>query len=165
VVGVGAAGTYYLTHRGAPAPEEEQIIAASTADSSATENESAESTTVATRKRDTLAKTTLKDAETKESTNTEPVTDPPEEGEVEGICGNVGEERDPISTAPVTKAAVPVTTATAATTAVQTTAIPVWTQFPQTTRIDPNWSPNVDPADWNYDIFADLANNLLYAYL
>lgn len=166
VIGVGAGGTYYLTHRGAPAPEEEQIIAASTAETettSAETDEQAEVTTVRTRKRDTLAKTTLKDAETKESTNTEPVTVPPEEGEVEGINGNNGEEHDPISTAPVTKTATPVTTATAATTAVQTTAIPVWTQFPQTTRIDPNWSPNVDPADWNYDIFADLANNSYYS--
>ena len=156
VVGVGAAGTYYLTHRGAPAPDEEQIIAASTAETettSAETDEQAKVTTVRTRKRDTLAKTTLKDAETKESTNTEPVTDPPEEGEVEGESGNDGEERDPISTAPVTKAAAP------ATTTVPTTAIPVWTQFPQTTRIDPNWSPNIDPAEWNYDIFAELAKN------
>ena len=156
VVGVGAAGTYYLTHRGAPAPDEEQIIAASTAETettSAETDEQAKVTTVRTRKRDTLAKTTLKDAETKETTNTEPVTDPPEEGEVEGESGNDGEERDPISTAPVTKAAAP------ATTTVPTTAIPVWTQFPQTTRIDPNWSPNIDPAEWNYDIFAELAKN------
>lgn len=165
VVGVGAAGTYYLTHRGAPAPDEEQIIAASTADTetiSAETDEQAEVTTVRTRKRDTLAKTTLKDAETKESTNTEPVTAPPEDGEVKGISGNDGEERDPISTAPVTKAAAPVTTATAATTAVQTTAIPVWTQFPQTTRIDPNWYPGIDYGD--YDIFADLASNSYSPY-
>ena len=158
VIGVGAGGTYYLTHRGAPAPEEEQIIAASTAETetaSAETDEQAEVTTVRTRKRDTLAKTTLKDAETKESTNTEPVTAPPEDGEVKGESGNDGDGRDPISTAPVTTATVPATT-------VQTTAIPVWTQFPQTTRIDPNWSPNVDPADWNYDIFADLANNSYY---
>ena len=26
VIGVGAGGTYYLTHRGAPAPDEEQIM-------------------------------------------------------------------------------------------------------------------------------------------
>lgn len=167
VIGVGAGGTYYLTHRGAPAPEEEQIIAASTAETetaSAETNEQAEVTTVRTRKRDTLAKTTLKDTETKESTNTEPVTDPPAEGEVKGESTNGGDERDPISTAPVTKAAAPVTTATAQTTAVQTTAIPVWTQFPQTTKVqeDPNWYPGIDPAEWNYDIFADLANNSYY---
>lgn len=163
VVGVGAGGTYYLTHRGAPAPEEERIIAASTAEASQTESESAEVTTMSTRKRDTLARTTVRDDETKESTNTEPVTDLPEDGEVEGVSGNDGEEREPTTDPPVTKGTTPVTTATApTTTAVQTTAIPVWTQFPQTTRIDPNWHPDIDPADCDYDIFADLAKNSYY---
>lgn len=166
VVGVGAGGTYYLTHRGAPAPEEEQIIAASTAETettSAETDEQAEVTTVRTRKRDTMAKTTLKDAETKESTNTKPVTDPPEEGEVEGISGSDGEEHAPISTASVTKAATPVTTATAATTAVQTTAVPVQTESPQTYKVPDFYpdNPNNDPALRGYDqsaLFADLAS-------
>ena len=163
VVSVGAGGTYFFTHRGVNAPEEEQIIVASTTETettSAETDEQAEVSTMRTRKRDTLAKTTLKDTETKESTNTEPVTDPPENGEVEGVSGNDGKERETIAT--VTKTATPATTAAAQTTAVQTTTIPVWTQFPQTTRIDPNWTPNIDPADWNYDIFADLAKNTYY---
>ncbi|MBR6069899.1 MAG: hypothetical protein IKP78_04840 [Ruminococcus sp.] len=164
VIGVGAGGTYYLTHRGAPAPDEEQIIAASTAETETTSAETdkqAEVTTVPTRKRDTLAKTTIK-GETRESTYTQPVSDPSEDGE----------EREPISDTPVTTATptspAPQTTVTtgkivADSTAVQTTAIPVWTQFPQTTRIDPNWHPNIDPAEWDYDIFADLAKNSYYS--
>ena len=46
-------------------------------------------------------------------------------------------------------------------TTVQTTTIPVWTQFPQTTRIDPNWYPGIDYGD--YDIFSDLAKNSYYS--
>ncbi|SEK28514.1 hypothetical protein SAMN02910353_00367 [Ruminococcus sp. YRD2003] len=165
VVGVGAGGTYYLTHRGAPAPEEERIIAASTAETETTSAETdkqAEVTTVPTRKRDTLAKTTIK-GETRESTDTQPVSDPSEDGE----------EREPISDTPVTTATptspAPQTTVTtgkivADSTAVQTTAIPVWTQFPQTTRIDPNWYPGIDPYDQDYDIFAQLANNSYSPY-
>ena len=167
VVSVGAGGTYFFTHRGVNAPEEEQIIVASTTETettSAETDEQAEVTTMRTRKRDTLAKTTLKDTETKESTNTEPVTDPPENGEVEGVSGSGADERATISTAPVTKAAAPVTTATVPVTTVQTTAIPVWTQFPQTTTVqqDPNWYPGIDYANWDYDIFSDLANNSYY---
>ena len=159
VVSVGAGGTYFFTHRGVNAPEEEQIIVASTTETettSAETDEQAEVTTMRTRKRDTLAKTTLKDTETKESTNTEPVTDPPENGEVEGVSGSSDDERAPISTAPVTKAAAP------ATTTVQTTTIPVWTQSPQTTTVQqaPNWYPGIDYGD--YDIFSDLANNSYY---
>ena len=171
VVGVGAAGMHFLTHRGAPAPEEERIIAASTAETettSADTDEQAEVTTMRTRKRDTLAKTTLRDTETKESTDTEPVTDPSEDGEVKGKCGNDGEERKPITTAS-TNSPAPQTTVTtgkivADSTAVQTTAIPVWTQFPQTTRIDPNWYPGIDPYDQDYDIFAELAKNSYSPY-
>ncbi|MCR5708063.1 MAG: hypothetical protein K6G82_07300 [Ruminococcus sp.] len=165
VVGVGAGGTYYLTHRGAPAPEEERIIAASTAETETTSAETdkqAEVTTVRTRKRDTLAKTTIK-GETRESTDTQPVSDPSEDGE----------EREPISDTPVTTATpaspAPQTTVTtgkivADSTAVQTTAIPVWTQFPQTTKAqeDPNWYPGIDYANWEFDIFSDLANNSYY---
>ena len=165
VVGVGAGGTYYLTHRGAPAPEEERIIAASTAvteTTSAETDKQAEVTTVPTRKRDTLAKTTIK-GETRESTDTQPVSDPSEDGE----------ERELISDPPVTTATptspAPQTTVTtgktvADSTAVQTTVIPVWTQFPQTTRIDPNWYPGIDPYDQDYDIFAQLANNSYSPY-
>lgn len=163
VVGVGAGGTYYLTHRGAPAPEEERIIAASTAvteTTSAETDKQAEVTTVPTRKRDTPAKTAIK-GETRESTDTQPVSDPSEDGE----------EREPISDPHVTTATpaspAPQTTVTtgkivADSTAFQTTAIPVWTQFPQTTRIDPNWYPGIDYANWDYDIFSDLANNSYY---
>lgn len=74
VAGVGAVGTYYLSHRGSPAPDDERIIAASTAESSTSE-EGTEVTTMHIRKKDKLAKTTTKSIETKESSNTEAVTD------------------------------------------------------------------------------------------
>ncbi|MBP5362402.1 MAG: hypothetical protein J6Y71_05185 [Ruminococcus sp.] len=162
VVSVGAGGTYFFTHRGVNAPEEEQIIVASTTETettSAETDEQAEVTTMRTRKRDTLAKTTLKDTETKESTNTEPVTASPENGEVEGVSGSGADERAPISTAPVTKASAP------AATTVQTTTIPVWTQSPQTTTVqqDPNWYYGIEPPE-DYDIFAQLASNSYSPY-
>jgi hypothetical protein len=162
VLGVGAAGTYYLTHRGAPAPDEEQIIAASTAETTQTTavqteaETSAEATTVPTRKRDKLAKTTVKDDAAKESTYTEPVTDPAEDEESPTVTTYQECSGAPLSAqTTVQTTAAPKGTQTTA----QTTEIPVWTQFPQTTRIDPNWHPGIDPAEWDYDIFADLAKN------
>ena len=161
VLGVGAAGTYYLTHRGAPAPDEEQIIAASTAETTQTTavqteaETSAEATTVPTRKRDKLAKTTVKDDAAKESTYTEPVTDPADE-QTPTVTTYQECSGAPLSAqTTVQTTAAPKGTQTTA----QTTEIPVWTQFPQTTRIDPNWHPGIDPAEWDYDIFADLAKN------
>ncbi len=120
VLGVGSAGTYYLSHRGAPAPDNEQIIAASTAGTAQTETTSAETrpateqTTVLTRKRDTLAKTTIKDYVAKEDTDTTAAVDSAEET---------------VQTQAQTEAE-----GNTAQTSVQTTAIPVWTQFPQTTK-------------------------------
>ena len=122
VLGVGTAGTYYLSHRDAPAPDDEQIIAASTAGTTQTETTSAETqpvsvqTTVLTRKRDTLAKTTIKDYVAKEDTDTTAADYSAEET---------------VQTQAQTEGAAPTNTAQ---TTVQTTAIPVWTQFPQTTR-------------------------------
>ena len=158
VIGAVTAGTHFLTHRGAPSPDEERIIAASTAETETTSAEEASEvqTTVLTRKRDTLAKTTIK-GETRESTDTQPVTDPPEDEQP--VTDSTDEQPKTDKQASTTTtyqvcSGAPLSTQTT----VQTTTIPVWTQFPQTTRIDPNWHPNIDPAEWDYDIFADLAS-------
>ena len=158
VIGAVTAGTHFLTHSGAPSPDEERIIAASTAETETTSAEEASEvqTTVLTRKRDTLAKTTIK-GETRESTDTQPVTDPPEDEQP--VTDSTDEQPKTDKQASTTTtyqvcSGAPLSTQTT----VQTTAIPVWTQFPQTTRIDPNWHPNIDPAEWDYDIFADLAS-------
>ncbi|MCR5016874.1 MAG: hypothetical protein K6A75_09970 [Ruminococcus sp.] len=162
VIGAVTAGTHFLTHREAPTPDEERIIAASTAETEATSAEEASEvqTTVLTRKRDTLGKTTIK-GETRESTDTQPVTDPSEDERP--VTDSTDEQPKTDKQASTTTtyqvcSGAPLSTQTT----VQTTAIPVWTQFPQTTRIDPNWHPNIDPAEWDYDIFADLANNSYY---
>jgi len=162
VIGAVTAGTHFLTHRGAPTPEEERIIAASTAETETTSAEEASEvqTTVLTRKRDTLAKTTIK-GETRESTDTQPVTDPPEDEQPVTDPTDVQPKTDKQASTTTTYqvgSGAPLSTQPT----VQTTTIPVWTQFPQTTRIDPNWHPNIDPAEWDYDIFADLANNSYY---
>ncbi len=163
VIGAVTAGTHFLTHRGAPSPDEERIIAASTAETETTSAEEASEvqTTVLTRKRDTLAKTTIK-GETRESTDTQPVTDPPENEQP--VTDSTDEQPKTDKQASTTTtyqvcSGAPLSTQTT----VQTTTIPVWTQFPQTTRIDPNWHPNIDPAEWDYDIFADLAKNSYYS--
>lgn len=158
VIGAVTAGTHFLTHRGAPSPDEERIIAASTAETETTSAVEASEvqTTLLTRKRDTLAKTTIK-GETRESTDTQPVTDPPENEQT--VTDSTDEQPKTDKQASTTTtyqvcSGAPLSTQTT----VQTTTIPVWTQFPQTTRIDPNWHPNIDPAEWDYDIFADLAS-------
>ncbi|MBR5164801.1 MAG: hypothetical protein IKW87_04495 [Ruminococcus sp.] len=163
VIGAVTAGTHFLTHRGTPTPDEERIIAASTAETETTSAEEASEvqTTVLTRKRDTLAKTTIK-GETRESTDTQPVTDPSENEQP--VTDSTDEQPKTDKQASTTTTyqvcnGAPLSTQTT----VQTTTIPVWTQFPQTTRIDPNWHPNIDPAEWDYDIFADLAKNSYYS--
>ncbi len=158
VIGAVTAGTHFLTHRGTPSPDEERIIAASTAETETTSAEEASEvqTTVLTRKRDTLAKTTIK-GETRESTDTQPVTDPPEDEQPVTDSTDEQPKKDKQASTTTTYqvcSGAPLSTQTT----VQTTTIPVWTQFPQTTRIDPNWHPNIDPAEWDYDIFADLAS-------
>ena len=158
VIGAVTAGTHFLTHRGTLSPDEERIIAASTAETETTSAEEASEvqTTVLTRKRDTLAKTTIK-GETRESTDTQPVTDPPEDEQPVTDSTDEQPKKDKQASTTTTYqvcSGAPLSTQTT----VQTTTIPVWTQFPQTTRIDPNWHPNIDPAEWDYDIFADLAS-------
>ena len=164
VIGAVTAGTHFLTHRGAPSPDEERIIAASTAETETTSAEEASEvqTTVLTRKRDTLAKTTIK-GETRESTDTQPVTDPPEDEQT--VTDSTDEQPKTDKQASTTTtyqvcSGAPLSTQTT----VQTTTIPVLTQFPQTTAAheDPNWYPGIDYANWDYDIFSDLANNSYY---
>jgi len=163
VIGAVTAGTHFLTHRGAPSPDEERIIAASTAETETTSAEEASEvqTTVLTRKRDTLAKTTIK-GETRESTDTQPVTDPPEDEQPVTDSTDEQPKKDKQASTTTTYqvcSGAPLSTQTT----VQTTAVPVQTESPQTYK-DPDFypdNPNNDPALRGYDqsaLFADLAS-------